>query len=123
MFTDRNKRLPPFASLGTVSGTTFEIDLVRATYAAEKFTAADRKKNEMENRETHVRHTSFYLSGFLLGRPDRRPVHAVDPVVQAARVAQMMPGDVPPPQRRRVGRAIHTLLDVHGQDAVCGNEQ
>lgn len=61
-----------------------------------------------------------YLGSLFLRRPDRRPVHPVDPVVQAARVAQMVARSVPAPQRRHIRRAIHALLDVRVQNGACG---
>lgn len=45
-------------------------------------------------------------------RLDQRPVDAVDLVVQATRVAQVVPGGVAPPQRRVVRAAVDALAPL-----------
>lgn len=64
-----------------------------------------------------------YLSSFLLSRPDRWPIHSVDSVVQAARVAQVMARAVPSPQRRHVSRTIHAFFHVHVHQTVCEKQK
>jgi hypothetical protein len=46
------------------------------------------------------------------GRLDKRSVDAVHLVVESARVAEIVPGAVPPPQRRRDGSAVDALSPV-----------
>lgn len=50
-----------------------------------------------------------------------RTVHAVDLVVEATRVAQVVAGGIAPPQRRVVGAAVDALppLLEHVQRAIC----
>lgn len=43
---------------------------------------------------------------------ERRPVHAVDPRVEAARVAEVVTGAVAAPQRRSGRGAVHALLHL-----------
>jgi len=47
-------------------------------------------------------------------RLDQGPIHAIHFVVQPARVAEVVAGPVPPPERGRYGAAVDTLpaLDV-----------
>lgn len=53
-----------------------------------------------------------------LARLHERAVHAVDLVVEAARVAQVVAGGVAPPQRRVVGPAVHALAPLLAL-AIC----
>lgn len=53
-----------------------------------------------------------YYQAFL--RFDQRPVDAVHLVIQAARVAQVMSGPVPAPQRRGHGAAVDALAALTG---------
>lgn len=60
-----------------------------------------------------------YRSDFLLVGAHGRAVDAVDAVIEAARVAEVVPRAVAAPQRRRVGGAVDALLDVTVQHEAC----
>lgn len=51
-----------------------------------------------------------YRWGFLMMVAHRRPVHAVQPIVQSAGVAEVVAGTIAAPQRRHARRTVDTLL-------------